>query len=180
MAELTAADSDRFAASRWLWRSVAKTTGIGLLIGMLILGASYLFKAGVPVLPSLAVPTAIGALSQLVRATFHEMLPIEAPVDRTPTTGSTGLAQLKQLERRLQNASTDGAKFDWRLRPMLVQLATDRLRYKHGINFRREPERARAMVGEHLWWIMNAVPSGPSSAPTREQLVALVATIEAL
>ncbi|MEO7286410.1 MAG: hypothetical protein ABI140_05780 [Jatrophihabitantaceae bacterium] len=172
---------DRFETSRWLWRSVGRGVAFGLLCGLVVLGAAQaLGSGGLPVALTLAVPVASCALAQLVRGTFHEMVPVQQGYVYTPPVNTAGIPRLKQLERRLQRASTDLDKFDWSLRPTLTQLATERLRNKHGINVRTEPERARAMVGEPLWLIMSTPQNGPRSAPTRAQLTALIEAIEAL
>jgi hypothetical protein len=88
--------------------------------------------------------------------------------------------RLRQLERRLQAASVDGAKFDWGLRPLLAQLVIERLRHRHAITIRREPDAARAMLGEQLWQMINGRPDEPSPALSRQQLTALIEAIEAL
>jgi hypothetical protein len=171
---------DRFAAHRPVWRAVASGAGIGLALGLLLVLIGALFHHNQPIIPIVSVPTAIGALLQLVRSTQHEMLPPEQlPVGlETRTAGYT--LRLRQLERRLQAASVDGAKFDWGLRPMLAQLAAERLRHRHAITIRREPEAARAMLGEQLWQMIDGQSDQPSRPLSRKQLTALIEAIEAL
>lgn len=172
---------NRFAAHRPIWRAVSLGAGAGLALGLLssLLGG-VLLHHGPPLIPTLGVPAAIGALLQLVRATQHEMSPPEpVPVGISTRTASYAI-RLRQLERRLQAASVDGAKFDWGLRPMLAQLVAERLRYRHAITIRREPEAARAMLGEQLWQMINGQSDQPSPPLSRQQLSALIEAIEAL
>jgi hypothetical protein len=116
----------------------------------------------------------------LVRSTFHEMQPLEQHDAGITVRTAEYSVRLRQLERRLQAASVDGAKFDWSLRPLLAQLAAERLRHRHGITIRREHEAARAMLGEQLWQMISTQPDESSAALSRRQLTVLVEALEAL
>ncbi len=171
---------NRFAAHRPIWRAVALGVAIGVAVGLLIVLLGGLLHHGPPIIPTVGVPAAVGALLQLVRATQHVMLlPEPTPAGLENRTASHAL-RLRQLERRLQAASVDGAKFDWGLRPMLAQLAVERLRQRHAITIRREPETARAMLGEQLWQMIDGPSDEPSRPLSRQQLTALIEAIEAL
>ncbi|MFC4031793.1 hypothetical protein ACFO3J_09910 [Streptomyces polygonati] len=66
------------------------------------------------------------------------------------------------------------------VRPQLERLFAARLAERHGVDARRDPRRARALVGAELWpWID---PSGPppASALTEPVLRALLDRLEAL
>jgi hypothetical protein len=170
----------RFAAHRPIWRAAALGAAFGVALGLLSVLVGGLLHHGPPISPTVGVPTAVGALLQLVRATQHQMqLPEPTPVGLEARTASYAL-RLRQLERRLQAASVDGAKFDWGLRPMLSQLAAERLRHRHAITIRREPETARAMLGEQLWQMIDGQSDQPSRPLSRQQLTALIEAIEAL
>lgn len=169
----------RFIAHRPTWRAVAIGIGLGVAFGLMLVLVSGLLHHGPPIIPTVGVPAAIGALLQLVRATQHEMVPDQAPVDVATRTASYAV-RLRQLERRLQAASVDGAKYDWGLRPLLAELAEERLRYRHAITIRREPETARAMLGEQLWQMIDGQPDQPSRPLSRRQLTVLIEAIEAL
>ena len=171
---------NRFAAHRPTWRAVALGAGAGLALGLLVILLGALFHRSPPIIPTVGLPAAIGALLQLVRATQHEMLPPEQLPAGVATRTASYALRLRQLERRLQAASLDGAKFDWGLRPLLAQLAAERLRYRHGITIRREPETARAMLGEQLWQMINGRSDEPSPPLSRQQLTTLIQAIEAL
>lgn len=171
---------NRFTAHRPIWRAVALGAGIGLALGLLVVLIGVLFHHRPPIIPTVGLPAAVGTLLQLVRATQHEMLPPEQlPVGIATRTASYAV-RLRQLERRLQAASVDGAKFDWGLRPLLAQLAAERLRYRHAITIQREPETARAMLGEQLWQMINSQSEAPGPPLSRQQLTVLIEAIEAL
>ncbi|HEX4727480.1 MAG TPA: hypothetical protein VH298_06760 [Jatrophihabitans sp.] len=171
---------NRFTAHRPTWRAVALGTGLGLALGLLTTLLGALLHHSPPIIPTAGVPAAVGALLMLVRATQHEMHPLE-PIELGIATRTASYAvRLRQLERRLQAASVDGAKFDWGLRPLLAQLVAERLRHRHAITIRREPETARAMLGEQLWQMINGRSDQPSPPLTKHQLTVLIEAIEAL
>lgn len=171
---------DRFAAHLPTWRAVVLGAGIGLALGLLVTLLGALLHHSPPIIPTAGVPAAIGALLMLVRATQHEMQPLEL-LDVGPVVHTNAYSvRLRQLERRLQAASVDGAKFDWGLRPLLAQLVVERLRHRHAIIIGREPEAARAMLGEQLWQMINGRMDEPSPPLSRQQLTALIEAIEAL
>lgn len=60
-------------------------------------------------------------------------------------------AGLTRLERELSMAGT--AEFDvhYRLRPALIELAGGLLASRRGIDLARDPERARAVLGDEAW-----------------------------
>jgi hypothetical protein len=169
-----------YTVDRAVWRSVALGAALGLGVGAILSWLGVVLHRGPAVALTLALPASCGALLMLVRSTFHEMQPLEQR-DSGPVVRTAGYSvRLRQLERRLQAASVDGAKFDWSLRPLLAQVAAERLRHRHAITIRREPEAARAMLGEQLWQMISMQPDQPSPALSRRQLTALVEAIEAL
>jgi len=163
-----------------VWRAVALGAAVGLGVGAILSWLAVILDRGPVVVLTLGLPACCGALLMLVRSTFHEMRPLELR-DLSPTVRPAEYSvRLRQLERRLQAANVDGAKFDWSLRPLLAQLAAERLRHRHAINIRREPEAARAMLGEQLWQMISTQSDEPSPALSKRQLTALVEAIEAL
>jgi hypothetical protein len=171
---------DRFAVHRKTWRAVALAAGAGLLLGSVLSWIGGIVNQGPPAALTVALPTACCALLVFVYSTFHVMRPLELRPAGPTQRNAEYAVRLRQLERRLQAATTDGTKFDWSLRPLLAQLAAERLRHKHAITIRREPERARAMLGEQLWQMISTQPAEPSPALSRQQLTALIEAIEAL
>lgn len=74
-------------------------------------------------------------------------------------------ATLVRLEREISMARSAAFDVHYRLRPTLVELATGLLSSRRGVDFEREPERARALLGDHLWELV-----GPDRAPPLERL----------
>ncbi len=153
---------------------------LGLLVGVLALLSSL--AAHPRPRPELCIGISVVAvvLIQCVRETAGEPAPAEWQPESPPADSAAYLARLRQLERRLEGASRDGAKYDRNVRPVLVRLATERLRQKYGIDPRRQPARAREVLGDQLWLLMSAPTPQAGPAPSRAQLSALVEAIQAL
>ncbi|MFL6164140.1 MAG: hypothetical protein ACJ74U_18210 [Jatrophihabitantaceae bacterium] len=167
---------DRFGTEPALWRSVGRGAALGLAIGAaleLICLLSHIPSSPVLIL---GMPVAGLALLQLVRSSISETPPPE-PVTQPIVIRPEYFVRLRQLERRLDSASRDPSNFDWVVRPMLAELAADRLKYKHGINFHREPAKAREVVGEQLWQIMITSPDTPIQPVSPARLRELVQAI---
>ncbi len=169
-----------FRTNTRLWRAVGSYALLGLLVGLAILLISHALGAEPSPVLCLGLPAALAAVAQLLRATVNEMVPVESRPEPAPASTTEYFVRLRQLERRLEGASTDGTKFAWNVRPVLAQLAAERLRHRHAIIIRRDPERARAMLGEQLWQIVTSPPNAPGTAQNLEQLSRLVASIERL
>jgi hypothetical protein len=75
-------------------------------------------------------------------------------------------------------------EFDRTLRPRLERVMASRLRDAHGVRVEQRPERARDLVGEPAWRLLD--PARPKEAarsmpgPTQAELTALVDRLEAL
>lgn len=171
---------ERFVIDHRIWREVAKLAAVGLAVGVAILLLGPLVDAHPSITLSLGLPTAAGALLQLVLLTLNENVPVEVEQFEPIEPSSAPIVRLRQLERRLQGASTDREKFDWNIRPVLLELAADRLRYKYAVNLRVQPDQARSILGEQLWLDLNSPQNAPGSAPGPARLNALVAAIEAI
>lgn len=166
---------ERFVTEPRLWRSVGRGAALGLAIGIVIELIGLLVHAETSPVLLLGLPVAVLALLQLVRASVHEPPPPDQ-VTEPSAVRPEYFMRLRQLERRLEGACSDPSKFEWSLRPLLAELAVERLSSKHGINFRHEPQTAREVVGEQLWQIMTT--SDTSSQPVRPaQLRELVQAI---
>lgn len=167
---------DRFSTEPALWRSVGRGAALGLAAGIVIELIGLLLHAETAPVLVLGLPVAVLALLQLVRASIYETPPPD-PVVEPIAVRPEYFIRLRQLERRLDSATGDQAKFEWSLRPMLVQLATERLRHKHGITVEREPAKARAVMGEQLWQIMTTSPDTPSQPVSPARVRELVQAI---
>lgn len=169
-----------FEVDGQLWRAIGRAAGLGLLVGLAVLLFGHL--AGLPLRGVLAVgiPVTIAVLAQLVRSTVADMVELDQSPAPAPSPTADYFRTLRQLERRLEGASRDGSKYDRGIRPELVRLAVDRLRQKHAINPVREPDRARAILGEQLWLLTTNPQAQDSPAPGRRQLQELIVAIEAI
>ncbi|HST46641.1 hypothetical protein [Jatrophihabitans sp.] len=163
-----------------LVRRLLVAAGLGLAAGVVVLLTAA--AAGTELRPELCAGIGMAAtvLVQLVRETAAAPQPPPEPLGPAVEPGNAYLSRLRQLERRLEAASTDGSKYDRNVRPVLAQLATERLRRRYGIHPGKQPREARQVLGEQLWSLTIAPPAGDSPAPSRAELSALVARIEAL
>jgi hypothetical protein len=66
------------------------------------------------------------------------------------------IATWLQESSRERRAGEGSQTFTRRIRPLLLELATDRLVHRHGIDPEREPERARALTGDRLWGLITS------------------------
>ena len=167
---------DRFVTEPALWRSVGRGAIVGLAIGVVLELISLLGHTGGSPVLLVGMPVACVLLLQLVRAGTAE-LPMPDQVDQPSAASSEYFVRLRQLERRLDRACQDPANFEWAVRPMLAQLAAERLQSKHGVSVGREPAHARELVGEQLWQIMTIAPNTPGPPVTPARLRELVQAI---
>jgi hypothetical protein len=72
------------------------------------------------------------------------------------------IEQSAWLDRQLRLAQASADELHRHFRPLVVQLAAAQLARKHGVVLEREPARARALVGEHLWELIR--PDRPAPA----------------
>lgn len=146
--------------NRGLRRAVvmAVAATIGLLIA---LGVAQRDR-GLAVFAYVLLLGALGLLT-LVRQTqtSHSVAPdVLLPRPRREPTES--LEQLVSLERRLSGATATALYLDHRLRPLVREVAAARLARHHGIDLDRQPERARALLGEgHAWELVRPERESP-------------------
>jgi hypothetical protein len=81
-----------------------------------------------------------------------ELSPFERPPERPPR--AEQVAELERLDRVLVMASTSAFDVHHRLRPLVRNLAAERLHAHHGIDLEREPERVKAVAGDELWELL--------------------------
>lgn len=166
-----------YQTDRIVWRFVGQGAIGGLILGVLLAVGDRLGDLKQSILLVLSAPVVIAIIIQLVRIGVADVLPpvaVPAPETSTPEY----FVRLRQLERRLELATRDQADFDWSLRPLLAQLAADRLRYRHGILYMAQPDRAREIVGEELWQIMRPSPDTQFRPIGRARMEDLISRIE--
>ncbi len=123
----------------------------------------------------------VGLVAVLVLA-GHVYRRLRQPMPPSPPRGQDPgfdrpFARFTVIRERLRWGITSPEHFVAALRPMLAELADDRLRRRQGIDRRRQPERARALLGEPLWQLITEPVAAP---PTIATLDALVRRIEEL
>jgi len=160
--------------TRWAAREaglllLGAATGAGGL-WLLFFASSYRARADLCVVAGLAA----AACWRLVRAVAR--WPAAVPVAPDRPAPDDGLIQLTVLEHRLAWGSVDPDRFRERVRPMLVDLAVERLRSQHGVDAATQPEDARRILGESLWQMVTGPP--PSRCLTRPELSRLVEAME--
>jgi hypothetical protein len=108
--------------------------------------------------------------------------PFDAALDAVPA-GPRPPAELERLARLLALSSASALHAQARLRPELRRLAADRLAWSRGIDLDRQPEQARAALGEAAWALLRPDPGGPADrhapGPSRATLAAVLDAVEA-
>lgn len=82
------------------------------------------------------------------------------------------------LEYRLSWGSVERARFEQRVRPLLTRVIEERLRQRHGVDANQDPEKARGIVGDHLWQLMTAPARMDAQPPSHREMTAWVGAIE--
>ncbi|WP_067793544.1 hypothetical protein [Actinomadura formosensis] len=140
------------AASRVL------AAGFALVAGYLVAGtpAVVLLAAGLAVLGLLAARAAVPAA-----------LPPLGAVAGEETHGTDDLQQFSsywRINRAVSWSQVSARHYDSTARPLLTRLLAVALADGHGIDLSREPERARELLGEELWPLLD--PGRPASGDT--------------
>jgi hypothetical protein len=166
------------AGRRPTGRRRARELGLLLVGAAVAAGALWLaFRAGsyrAHLGLCLAGGFAVAACWRLAVAVAQPGPEVLVPGDRPAP--DDGLIALASLEHRLSWGSVDPDRFRERVRPVLVDLALERLRSRHGIDPATQPEEARRILGESLWQMVTGPP--PSRCPTRPELSRMVAELE--
>jgi hypothetical protein len=100
------------------------------------------------VLGGLAVAVLVGSFRAL-RAQRWERSPFERRPEKPERAPAIG--ELERFDRLVVLGCGNAFDFHFRLRPLLRDLARERLHTAHGIELDREPERAEPLLGDELW-----------------------------
>jgi hypothetical protein len=108
-----------------------------------------------------------------------------SPFDRRPERPErpSAVGELERIDRLVVLGCANAFDLHFRLRPLLRDLARERLHAGHGVELDRHPERARPLLGEELWEVVRPEReigrrSGPGLPPAA--LAQLVERLEAL
>ncbi|HEX3811433.1 MAG TPA: hypothetical protein VHX59_01220 [Mycobacteriales bacterium] len=154
-----------------------KAVCIALAVAFVAWG--FLVLGGLRARPVYCIGLAV-AIAVLVVCTQLVLAPGEPySGEREPTTaGQQPYADLYFLEYRLSWGSVERARFEQRVRPLLVRVADERLRQRHGVDYTTDERKARGIVGEDLWQLMTRESISEGKPPTHREVTALVTAIE--
>ncbi len=124
---------------------------------------------------------ALGFVSVAVRLVFPQIIETTWPSrfdekwaelrSRSNDNRTQFLATWVQESSRQRRAGEGSMTFTRRIRPMLLELTTDRLVNRHGIDPQLEPDRARALVGDQVWDLITGTEAATASYAELEQAV---------
>ncbi|MGH3096548.1 MAG: hypothetical protein ACRDMV_11195 [Streptosporangiales bacterium] len=153
----------------------------GAAAGTLLLWAGHATLAFRAVsLPAAFAVSALGAIGWRSAAAVRRRGGSPAdPVVHVPRTAtySGAFARIGHITGLLDFVPAEARHFEYGVRPLLVELIDDRLRRHHRIDRRAQPERARQIVGEELWTLVEAEQS---QSPSSRRLRGWVEEIERL
>jgi hypothetical protein len=87
----------------------------------------------------------------------------------------------EHVSEQVSWAEVSPRHYDMVTRPLLVRLMASRLSDRHGVDLYRDPEQARTIVGDDLWWWLD--PNRPvegSSQPPGVDAVTLTRLVDRL
>jgi hypothetical protein len=161
-----------------LWSAVAFAVAAGLAIGYAAGGTGGLVVAGTV----LALLAMLGA-----RVTIPRGRRQARAVKKKHLSTHEDEAAFRSYMEISSDVSWSGASarhYDHGIRRLLTRLVTTRLAESHGVDAVRQPARARALVGEDVWPLVDPSirPSQDSDAPgvSLERLARVVTRLEEL
>lgn len=90
-------------------------------------------------------------------------------------TGDALRSALSRWESRLEWVRDDAPRFTRTVREQIAEIADERLRQRHGVIRSADPARARELLGDRLWRLLNEPVVHP---PSPRELAELVADVE--
>jgi hypothetical protein len=173
-------------------------SGLGWLVKTILYAAALaaLGVLGLRVLASVAMPYLLAFTIALALLVLRRLVRLVATGDRWRDPVRSGASRATAARRAA--ALDDEASYHWdnvdglraavsrwehRLEhgsgvpSRLTELAGERLRQRHGITLSGDPVRARELLGEPLWTMLNSPAAKP---PTPRQLAAVAAGLEEL
>ena len=100
------------------------------------------------VLATIAIGTVVGSFR-----TFEPEAWMHSPFEREPEKPEQPqpIAELDRIDRLVVLGAANEFDFHYRLRPVLRQIAAERLHGLRGIDLDHDPERAKPVLGDELW-----------------------------
>lgn len=136
---------------------------------------------GVPVPAVAAGFLALLLLRRVTTRLASSLDPLRAPDDepddpeRALRDEDALIVAIRSWESELSQAQGRSDRFREVVLPLLRDLADERLRQRHGITRASDPARARQLLGERLWRLLD---TPPKRIPAPRDLAALVAELE--
>jgi hypothetical protein len=156
----------------------------GVTVAALVAGLWLRPDRGVPLLHGAAAVLTglvLWAITRLVRAAYPPWSgPGQTPAPAAPPSTP---ARLEQLERYVRFSISNGFDCHVHVRPLLRDAARRRLAERHRVDLDRDPDRARALLGEPAWELL--APDRPEPDRTAagwrpEALAAVIRRVEDL
>jgi len=103
------------------------------------------------VLAAIAVGSLVGSFR-----TFEPEAWILSPFERAPEKPEEPqpIAELDRIDRLVVLGAANEFDLHYRLRPLLRQIAAERLYGRRGVDLDRDPERAKPLLGDELWEVV--------------------------
>jgi hypothetical protein len=179
------AESGRRPRSMRLNKLVIQHVAITVVVSLLLVGVFG--AAGMAPRPLWFVATAlaIGFGSVAIRLIVPQVLETSWPArhdeqlaalrTRSNDNRTQFIATWLQESDRERRAGPGPQTFTRRIQPLLLELITDRLVHRHGVDPQLEPDRARQIVGDHVWTMITS-----RQTASIDEIEAAVQTIEKL
>ncbi|OJF14686.1 hypothetical protein [Couchioplanes caeruleus] len=161
----------------------ARVTGNVLLVAVATTVTVAVLRSQGIKLPIPLVVAAFTAL-RLIMLGVSEVAPPPAPRGRRRTSdvgagqfagNDTLRTAVRRWEWQLDSAQHDADRFSRIVQPALAELADERLRLRHGVTRSSDPRRARELLGEPLWRMLEEPGRRP---PKSRELSAWVDALE--
>jgi hypothetical protein len=143
---------------------ILRHVGITVLASLLLVGAFGAAGMAPRPLWFVAAALAIGFGSLAIRLIAPEVLETSWPTrhdehlaalrTRSNDNRTQFIATWLQESGRERRAGEGSQTFVRRIRPLLLELTTDRLVHRHGVDPALEPDQARAITGDRLWGLI--------------------------
>ncbi|MFI7064541.1 hypothetical protein ACIBL3_26360 [Kribbella sp. NPDC050124] len=138
-----------------------KHVGITVLVSLLLVAAFGALGMAPRPLWFVATALAIGLGSLAIRLIVPEVLETSWPArhderlsalrTRSNDNRTQFIATWLQESSRERRAGEGSQTFARRIQPLLLEVTTDRLLHRHGVDPQRDPARARELTGDRLW-----------------------------
>jgi hypothetical protein len=168
--------------SAWKIMATVLAATVGVVLALLLAGWS-------DDLALLAYVLFVGAVAILVlagrlRAALPPAMPFEELLAVAPRRVEP-VEQLETIRRGLAAASWSRGELHYRLAPMIREIAAARLSRRYGVDLGRQPERARALIGDGRVWELAGPRNGPpenryASGWSRRELEELLDELEGI